>query len=136
MQLGLSVFQPPLGVCDGGDGGDALPLDLVLASDREPLVFSLLLALSQLSGFWLLSMRSRRINRRSGQLFSVTSNAAAHAPFNFGLLIWILGLSSTMPSLFDLDVEAKQETALKLLPTGNQGLMPSSSGLLEIICSL
>ena len=46
MHLGLSVFQPPLRVCDGGDGRDALPLDLLPASDREPLAFSLLLALS------------------------------------------------------------------------------------------
>jgi len=51
MDLCLSVFpQARLRVCDGGDGGDdggdALPSDLVLASDREPSAFSLLLALS------------------------------------------------------------------------------------------
>jgi len=45
--LGLWVFQSPLRVCDGGDDGrDALPLDLLPASDREPSAFSLLLALS------------------------------------------------------------------------------------------
>ncbi len=109
MDLGLSVGQLLLGLCDGGVGRDALPLDLCLASDREALGFSLLLAYFYLSGFGLLLMRNRRINRRSAQFFSFALDAAAHASFNFGLLICILGLSSIMPSLFRLDVDARRE---------------------------
>jgi hypothetical protein len=93
IDLCLLEGQSPPRCDDHGDGRDALPLDLSSASDREALGFSLLLALSYLSGFGLVSMRSRRINRRSRQFFPLTPNAAAHAFFNLGLLICILELS-------------------------------------------